>query len=71
LRGAFVPLLDDAFTHDAGGQPASDQFEPSFVVDISGEFAHQDVMVDSIKAFTQIEVDHPVVSFPDVFLRGT
>jgi Sulfatase-modifying factor enzyme 1 len=69
LRSSFHARADQSVLHHPGIQECPDELQQPLVLDALGNLAHQFVVIDSIKEFFQIEIDHPSVALRDVLLR--
>ena len=67
-----VPLLrhtDQALLQDPGVQERPNQLEYAGVPHVLGEPPHQEIVIDSIEKFLQIEVHDPSIAARKVRLR--
>src|SRR5207302_7016092 len=62
--GANQPAL-----HHPGIQKCPDEFSQPLILDPLGDLTHQFVVIDSIKKFSQVEINHPAVTFGNILLR--
>jgi len=69
LRRAFEPLAEHPVHEDAGLQVAADQPQHPLVRYPLGQPVHQDVVIDPVEEFLQIQIHHDPVAGLHVLLR--
>jgi hypothetical protein len=69
LRGTLIHRKHQAVFHHAGIEKCPDEFEHAFVGYPSGDAGHQDVVVNSVEEFFEIEINDDVVALGNVSLR--
>ena len=67
LRRAFAALLHDTSIHDAAVEVRPNQPDHSAIIDASLQSLYQDVVVDPVKEFLQINVHHNLA--PRLYIR--
>ena len=68
LRGPFHAWTDQPVLHHSGIQKCPDESQQPLVLDAFGNLRHQFVVIDPIKEFFQIEINHPSVACRDILL---
>jgi hypothetical protein len=62
LRRSFVHRTHQPILHHSGLQEATNQLQHTLVADSLRHPRHQSVVVDSIKEFLQVEINHPAIA---------
>ena len=68
-QGPRISLTYQALFQGPGCQGPSDQFQEPFVLDFPRYSAYQQLMIDLVEAFFQINIDHPPVSLRYIVIR--
>jgi site-specific DNA recombinase len=69
LRGPLIHRKHQAVFHHSGIEKRPNEFEHAFVGYPRGDTRHQDVVVNSVEKFFEVEINDDVVAFGNVSLR--
>src|SRR5215510_8614269 len=69
LRRPFIHRTDQTVLHYPGVEKRPDELEYALVGNSFRDARHQNVVIDSVEKFLEIQVDHDVVAFGDIPLR--
>jgi len=69
LRGPLIHRKHQAVFHHPGSEKRPDEFEHALVGHPYGDARHQDIVVNSVEEFFEVEINDDIVALGDVSLR--